>query len=146
MNCFESRQNFPGFWRRELSGERRAELNAHLGHCRKCDQAFRVFAITAPVLHSDQAPAPPGAAPREFTLESALRRPQTAARANLGEPRRWLAMCASALIFIAASTGAYLAVTPPADSLSEALTNPSEPSVPQLFGSDEPYQGSDLSG
>ncbi|HVA76458.1 MAG TPA: hypothetical protein VNF27_01115 [Candidatus Binataceae bacterium] len=146
MNCFAARQDFPAFWRRELSAERRAALGAHLGQCLKCDQAFRLFAISAPVLHSEQGPDLRAAPAQEFTLESALRRPLADPRANYREPRRWLAMCASALIFLAASTGAYLAVTPPADTLSEALTNPSEPSAQQLFGPDLSELSSDLSG
>lgn len=145
MNCFEARQDFPAFWRRELTADRRAELNAHLDGCVKCDQAFRIFAITAPVLHSEQFPDSRDAEPREFT-QSATRRPAPNPRASYHEPRRWLAIAAAALIFIAASTGAYLAITPPADSLSDALTNQEEPSMQQLFGSDAPDLSNDLSG
>jgi len=148
MNCFEVRQDFPAFWRRELLEYRRAEMNAHLDQCSKCDGAFRTFAMTAPVLHSEHAPQTPagsGARPREVALGSSAR-PASSARVNYSEPRRWLAMCASAIIFIAASTGAYLAVTPPAASLSEALTSPREPSMQDLFGPDTPDLSNDLAG
>lgn len=148
MNCFEVRQDFPAFWRRELLEYRRAEMNAHLGQCPKCDAAFRTFAMTAPVLHSEHAPQASigtGAQQREVALESAMR-PASSARLNYSEPRRWLAMCASVIIFVAASTGAYLAVTPPAASLSEALTSPREPSVQDLFGPDTPDLSNDLAG
>ncbi|MGB6555332.1 MAG: hypothetical protein WBE78_17700 [Candidatus Binataceae bacterium] len=141
MNCFEARQDFPAFWRRELLEYRRAELAAHLGECLKCDAAFRTFAMTAPVLHSIQAPDTSTAQPRELTLRSSIR-PHTSYR----EPRRWLAMCASVIIFIVAATGAYMAATPPAGSLSEALTNPQEPSVQELFGPDAPDLSNDLAG
>lgn len=52
MNCFEARQDFVGFWRGALDGERRRALLAHLNGCSKCDRAFRAFALTAPMLHS----------------------------------------------------------------------------------------------
>lgn len=52
MNCFEARQDFVGFWRGTLDGERRRALLAHLKGCSKCDRAFRAFALTAPLLHS----------------------------------------------------------------------------------------------
>lgn len=68
MNCFEARQDFVGFWRGALEGERRRELLAHLKGCSKCDRAFRAFALTAPMLHvGGEAPpvaAGTGAAPR----------------------------------------------------------------------------------
>ncbi|MHB8381209.1 MAG: zf-HC2 domain-containing protein [Candidatus Binataceae bacterium] len=146
MNCFEARQDFPAFWRRELSDIRRAELNAHLGQCLKCDQAFRTFATTAPVLHSDHAPNIASAQPRAFTLETAMRTGAPNPHPDYPEPRRWLALCASAIIFIAASTGAYLAVTPPADTLTQALTNPDETSAQQLFGADLPDRSAELGG
>lgn len=146
MNCFEARQDFPAYWRRELLEYRRAEMNAHLGECPKCDAAFRTFAMTAPVLHSVQAPDSSAAQPREFTLKSSMRASASEPRANYREPRRWLAMCASVIIFIAASTGAYLAVTPPAGSLGEALTSPQEPSMQSLFGPDTPDLSNDLAG
>jgi hypothetical protein len=52
MNCFEARQDFVGFWRSALEGERRRELLAHLKGCSKCDRAFRAFALSAPMVHS----------------------------------------------------------------------------------------------
>jgi predicted anti-sigma-YlaC factor YlaD len=146
MNCFEARQDFPAFWRRELLEYRRAELAAHLGECLKCDAAFRTFAMTAPVLHSIQAPDTSAAQPREFTLKSPMHAAASNPRASYREPRRWLAMCASVIIFIVAATGAYMAATPPAGSLSEALTNPQEPSVQELFGPDAPDLSNDLAG
>lgn len=55
MNCFETRQDFVGFWCGALDGERRLELLAHLKGCSKCDRAFRAFALTAPMLHAKGA-------------------------------------------------------------------------------------------
>lgn len=72
MNCFEARQDFVGFWRGALDGERRRELLAHLKGCSKCDRAFRAFALTAPMLHSKGEAtleagisAPPHTAPQD---------------------------------------------------------------------------------
>ena len=54
MNCFEARQDFRSFWRKELAPERRGAFLAHLAECAKCDGAFRIFALTAPVFHSER--------------------------------------------------------------------------------------------
>src|SRR5713226_5544398 len=56
MNCFETRNEFRGLWRKTVGAERYADLMAHLGGCAKCAHAFRVFALTAPVLHSETEP------------------------------------------------------------------------------------------
>ncbi|HUY27823.1 MAG TPA: zf-HC2 domain-containing protein [Candidatus Binataceae bacterium] len=146
MNCFEARHDFPAFWRRELSADRRAALNAHLDRCAKCGQAFRVFALTAPVLHCESAAVSGAAAPREFTFEPRARASAPRINASYGARRRWLAMCASALIFLAASTGAYFAASAPAQSLSEALTNPQDQSGQPLFGPELPDSSDDLAG
>jgi len=146
MNCFEARQDFPAFWRCELPADRRAVLNAHLGECAKCDRAFRVFAMTAPVLHSASAALSRAAGPREFTFEHRARAAAPPVNSSYGAQRRWLAMCASALIFVAASSGAYLAASAPTQSLSDALTNSQDQSVQRLFGSELPDSSDDLAG
>ena len=56
MNCFEARNDFVGFWQKELAGDRRAQLLAHLCECAGCDRSFRTFALTAPVLYSASEP------------------------------------------------------------------------------------------
>jgi hypothetical protein len=65
MNCFEARQDFVGFWRSALDGERRLELLGHLKGCAKCDRAFRAFALTAPMLHARDAAADEAVAERD---------------------------------------------------------------------------------
>ena len=71
MNCFEARQEFPALWRKTVTADRRADLLAHLKGCEKCDHAFRVFALTAPVLYGEmEQPALRASRParREFSL------------------------------------------------------------------------------
>src|SRR5713226_3502193 len=126
MNCFESRQEFAALWRNRVTGERRAEIMAHLKTCAKCDHAFRVFALTAPVLHSesDQPPARVSVpARREFSLADRPRRFASASR-EMASPRRWIAMSAAAAIFVVASGAAFYSVKAPRQTLSDELSMP----------------------
>jgi hypothetical protein len=137
MNCFEARQDFPALWRKTASVEHRAELTAHLATCAKCDHAFRVFALTAPVLHSatDLAdPAQPAIGGREFSHADRPRRFASAARAEPVGPR-WLAMSAAAVIFVLASSAAYISISAPRESLRDALFAP-EAAVSSEAGAD----------
>jgi len=132
MNCFEARQEFTGFWRGVLDAGKRAELLAHLQTCAGCDHAFRVFALTAPVLHSDaEPPSRRASAPaREFSLADRPRRFASASRAEV-RPQRWFAMCAAVTIFAAASLAAYLSVTAPVGSLTDELSGSETVSPPE---------------
>lgn len=127
MNCFESRQEFPALWRNRATGERRAEILAHLKSCAKCDHAFRVFALTAPVLHSESEPAAAmrvsAPARREFSLGD---RPRRFAAVTLepASPRRWVAIAAAAAIFVIAGSVAFYSVDAPGQSFSEELSVP----------------------
>ncbi len=126
MNCFEARQEFPSFWRKTATVERRAELSAHLASCAKCDHAFRVFALTAPVLHSETEPsgvATSTANHREFSPYDRPRRFAPAARVEAG-PRRWLAISAAAAVFLFASSAAYFSERAPSDTLRDVLSKP----------------------
>ena len=124
MNCFESRQEFPALWRKRATVERRAEILAHLNSCAKCDHAFRVFALTAPVLHSESEPhqaARVSAAPRrEFSLGDRPRRFASISR-EAPTPQRWIAMSAAAAIFVFASSAAFYSVDVPRQTLGDEL-------------------------
>jgi hypothetical protein len=121
MNCFEARQEFPALWRKTATPERSAELYAHLKGCAKCDHAFRVFALTAPVLHSEVEP-PRSAA--EYRRRSALNARRGLSVTNPARaPRRLLAMCAGVMVIVAASTAAYLSVAAPIGSYTDEITN-----------------------
>jgi len=126
MNCFEARQEFPALWRKTLTGERRADLIAHLKGCEKCDHAFRVFALTAPVLHGDmEQPASRVSQPerREFSLADRPRRFASAPR-EVARPSEWISMAAAAAIFVFATSAAYLSTRAPSESIGEALSGP----------------------
>ena len=130
MNCFETRNEFRALWRKTVSGERRAELLAHLGGCAKCDHAFRVFALTAPVLHSEVEPEGVAAVAtaangrRELRTSDRVndraRRTGGVARVEAG-PRRWFAMAAAAAIFVFASGAAYWSERSSTDTLHDAV-------------------------
>jgi hypothetical protein len=53
MNCLETRHMFADFWRKALAPDHRQAFLAHLTGCSACDHAFRIFALTAPVLYGD---------------------------------------------------------------------------------------------
>jgi len=127
MNCFEARQEFSALWRKTASAERRAELLAHLKGCEKCDHAFRVFALTAPVLYGEMdryASRAARPARREFSLADRPRRFASVSREVSPRPTRWLSMAAAAAIFVCASSAAYLSTRVPNQSLAEALSAP----------------------
>jgi hypothetical protein len=126
MNCFEARQEFSALWRKTLAAERRAELLAHLKGCEKCDHAFRVFALTAPVLHGDmerQAARASRPARREFSLADRPRRFASVTR-EVSRPNRWIPMAAAAAIFIFATSAAYFSVRAPSESIDQVLSAP----------------------
>jgi hypothetical protein len=136
MNCFEARQEFSALWRKTLAFERRTELLAHLKGCEKCDHAFRVFALTAPVLHGEmerQASRASAPARREFSLAD---RPRRFASVSREAPRanRWIPMAAAAAIFVFASSAAYLSARVPEESLGEALSVPESSMTSETTG------------
>jgi predicted anti-sigma-YlaC factor YlaD len=120
MNCFESRQEFPALWRKTVTAERQSEMTAHLKGCSKCDHAFRVFALTAPVLYSEIEPAG-RVAPNHLRIATA-RRGALVSRGS-ARPPRVLAMCAGVMILFAASMAAYLSATVPVGSFADEITN-----------------------
>ena len=143
INCFEARQEFPAFWRREVAAERRAELVSHLARCAKCDRAFRNFALGAPVLHSVGEPAARAVAEGQSARDA---RPRRSAGVVRGEfvPRRGLAMSAAALVLVAASLAAYFSVTTPVDTLNDELST--DPIATQIPGADLYPSSEDLAG
>ncbi len=120
MNCFQTRKEFPNFWRRRLEPALAGELAGHLERCGLCDQAFRLFALTAPVLHSD-AEAIDAMLGSEDRPRPARPTRSRAAAADAAESRAtvWTALS----MLIAAIVIAYVAAATPNESLSDALSN-----------------------
>jgi hypothetical protein len=143
INCFEARQEFPAFWRRELAPERRAALVNHLAGCAKCDRAFRNFALGAPVLHSVGEPPQRPGAERPGGRDARARRSAGVLRGEF-IPRRGLAMSAAAMVLIAASLAAYFSVTTPVDTLNDELST--DPVATQILGPDLYPSSEDLAG
>jgi hypothetical protein len=111
MECFKVRREFADFWRGTLDAAPRRKLIEHLKVCAGCDRAFRVFALSAPALHSDFQPVGSGA-------DDGLRGLPIAPR----KLRTWIAATAMGALAMAATVAVYLAVAPPAETLDEALS------------------------
>ncbi len=139
MNCFEARQDFRSFWRKELAPQRRAAFLAHLAECSKCDAAFRAFALTAPVFHSEAEPD---------RAESTVPRGSASARREgraSREPRRssaWLSIAAVLALGITGASAAYFSEETPTETLSEAIQQPSQ--FVELVSADFPETASDF--
>jgi hypothetical protein len=136
MNCFEARQEFPGLWRKSLTAERRGELLAHLKGCEKCDHAFRVFALTAPVLYGEmnqQASRVSQPERREFSLADRPRRFASVTR-EVSRPNRWVSMAAAAAIFVFATSAAYLSTRAPIESIGDELSVPESSMTSETTG------------
>jgi hypothetical protein len=152
MNCFEARQEFPALWRKTLTAERRTDLLAHLKGCEKCDHAFRLFALTAPVLHGEmEQPAMRELRPAraEFSLADRPRRFASPSREPV-RSNRWIPMAAAAAIFVFATSAAYLSARGPSDPLGEALSIPDSSMSSEITGDplapEMPTTESDVAG
>ena len=131
MNCFEARKEFPSFWRRTLTPEERTAFLAHVGRCARCDRAFRVFALTAPVLHGDTASREPvgvaqaSVAPHD---SSPYARREPAIPSRRGAPVTPIVPRASRTVWAAAALAAaalfaiYVAAATPGQTLEDAIT------------------------
>jgi hypothetical protein len=120
VNCFQTRKEFPNFWRRRLEPAQSDALAGHLERCGLCDQAYRLFALTAPVLYSDSEAVDAMLGSEERPRPARDRRSR-AAGADATESRAtvWTALS----MLIAASVIAYVAAAAPSESLSDALSN-----------------------
>ena len=129
MNCFEARKEFPSFWRRTLTPKERTAFLAHVGRCARCDRAFRVFALTAPVLHGDSATRERVGMASVATQESSLyarRDPSVTSRRGATVtpvvPRASRTVWAAAALAAAALFVLYIAAATPGQTLEDAIT------------------------
>jgi hypothetical protein len=128
VNCFEARQEFAQFWRRTMKPERRQAFLAHLKDCAGCDRAFRAFALTASVLHSEPEPAREAAPAAPLTIP-----PRTLERFARVAPARRSRMqgaYAAAAMIATAGLAAYLSAAAPRQSLQDALVPAQEMQAP----------------
>ena len=118
MNCFQTRKEFANFWRERLAPPAADEIANHLECCGLCEHAYRLFALTAPVLHSepDAVDAMLG---KESPSRPGRRRAAVDRSGAVGERGMvWTALT----MLVAASVVAYIAVTAPSESLTDALS------------------------
>jgi hypothetical protein len=123
MNCFEARKGFTAFWRRTMPPAERGRLVEHLKVCTQCDHSFRVFALSAPVVHSESEPVVAASAaraplnlvrPRRF----ASNREEQFARKGSQWP--WQVAAAVALLFIG-GVSAWSSTRWPVDNFAESV-------------------------
>ena len=149
MNCFEARRDFAPMWRRALDEERRQSLIAHLRRCAKCDRAFRMFALSAPMLnthgkHRAQASASIGSRrPAHPAVRNKIIRP--AAIGPSVEARSRLVRLGAGVSAVAvAAMVAYLAASRPSELRHDPFG--SFYSTVDLYGQEMPAFPNDLAG
>ena len=131
MNCFEARKEFVAFWRRQMPPLERAAFSAHLGTCTRCDHSFRVFALSAPVLHSESEPESRGARAHRsggLRLVAAPAHrdgsvPAARGRSRLGRPFSWRDAGAVIAVAAVASLALYFVLPTPRPAFEDALTD-----------------------
>jgi|SRR5579863_250648 len=131
MNCFEARNQFAAFWRRQMAADARTDLVAHLRECARCDHSFRLFALSAPVVHSAVEPEAGSRAQRNgglHTVALSARRSGTVARRDTMMKRHWRGAGAALTMAAAAMLAIYVA-TAPRDTFEEALAGNSNPDI-----------------
>jgi len=139
MNCFETRREFAAFWRRTMPSADRTRFAEHLEGCAQCDRAFRAFALSAPVVHSDIQPDEPAAAPRPPLN---LVRPRRFATARVEPfPRRapersWQIVAAAALLLIG-GFAAWSSARWPVRNFAETVAGDSSDIEPAIYSSDD---------
>lgn len=119
MNCFQARKEFPNFWRQQLEPATADELAGHLGCCGLCEQAYRLFVLTAPVLHSDVDAVEAMLGGERGTRPLARRVHSSAAEHAI---ERHGTVWAALSMLVAASVIAYMSVAVPSESLTDALS------------------------
>ena len=122
MNCFEARKEFISFWRRTMPHDQRPVFMTHLRGCARCDRSFRIFALSAPVLHSAVEPEPGSTRhrPLQRVATPAFRRGASLAR-NGPSTRAWSLVGAAVVMAAAAVVVAIYVATPPRVTLEDAL-------------------------
>ena len=124
MNCFESQKEFATFWRRTMPLAERARFAEHLTACARCDRSFRVFALSAPVVHSEIQPE--AAASTARPALSLVRPPRFAsARAEASAWRRpehsWRVAAAVAALLVIGGFTAWSSTQGPVENFANVV-------------------------
>ncbi len=149
MNCLEARKAFVSFWHMTLDLSQRADFVNHLAGCMACNHSFRVFALTAPVLHSEYAPRP-----RQLLEQTGIKGNRPAQLLSRYGANRWWATGLAATMGAAAALALYIS-QPPRVTLEDAFQDGMVESNPDvqlatfdpsdsLFGPDD--SGSGMAG
>lgn len=138
MNCLETRREFAAFWCRTMPSADRARFVEHLKGCAQCDRAFRAFALSAPVVHSDTQPDDLAAAtrpplnlvrPHRFVTARVEPFPQRAPE------RPWQIVAAAALLLIGGFS-AWTSMRWPVRNFAETVAGESSDIEPAIYSSD----------
>jgi hypothetical protein len=148
MNCFEIRNEFVSFWRKTMPLERRVRFAAHLRDCPGCDHAFRLFAMSAPVLHSSSEPegsleAAPGVHPQSQTKSE---RSKVPAHVKRVDARHWSNAFAAFAMAAAAGIALYFAAVPPKVTFEDVITEDYSSPEPASYSSAQSFFGQELLG
>ncbi len=126
MNCLEARKAFVSFWQMMLDLPQRADFLDHLAGCSACDHSFRVFALTAPVLHSEYAPRP-----RQLLEQTGSKGNRPAQFLSRYGVNRWWAVGLAATMGAAAALALYIS-QPPRVTLEDAFQDEMVESNPDV--------------
>ena len=123
MNCFEARREFAAFWRRTMPLAERARLLEHLTECAQCDRSFRVFALSAPVVHSQCQPDAIVTAARPSLDLVRPRRFATARAESFGQraPQRLGQVAAAAVLLMIGGITAWSSTRWPLQNFAETV-------------------------
>jgi hypothetical protein len=129
MNCFEARKEFAAFWRRTMPLTERARLVEHLMGCVQCDRSFRVFALSAPVVHSESLPEAAASASRPALNLVRLRRFAAAraeAFARRGPEHSWRVAAAAAALLVIGGFTAWSSTRWPVENFASVVADSPE--------------------
>jgi hypothetical protein len=139
MTCFEARKEFPAFWRRTMPSGLRGSLAAHLRGCAQCDRAFRTFALSAPVLHSEPAAEETPQTPRPPLNLVRPRRFAAARSVPLGRGetwRPWKIAAAASLMVAVGGFSAWSSARWPTENFADSVAGDSVEVDPVSYSSD----------
>lgn len=141
-----TRKGFAAFWCRAMSPTERAVLVEHLKGCEQCDHSFRVFALSAPVLHSESQPVSAATRPPLNLVRArgfASVRPESRARLKV---RSWRPVAAAAALLIIGGLSAWSSTRYPVENFTESIAADSADIDGAIYSSETPASPFDAVG